>query len=252
MALPLATPYSGDSSGLNLGGVAGAGLDIWSLLTGQSGKNANAAIKLADPIAPAQGQALGQLQQFLTDPSSVLKDPAFLAAENLGAENISRQAGAAGMASSGNRLADLFKFGQTAGLGYENQRFNQLMQVLQGSPAAAGILTAGQDAKTGQLGDLFQQLFGSSGGAAGGLLGGLIKGILGGGGGGGGGSIPGMGDLGVGGGSTGFDIFGNDTLSGGYGPGYGDNPMNDILSSMGGDSGGAFDFGSFDWSAFGG
>jgi hypothetical protein len=140
-----------------------SGLDIYSLLTGQDKNNANAAIQIADPILPAQGQALGQLQQFLTDPSKSLQDPAFQAVEQLGAENISRQAGAAGMGASGNRLADLFKFGETSGLQYENQKFNQLMDVLKGSPAAAGILTQGQRNQQNTIGDLLASLFGGGG-----------------------------------------------------------------------------------------
>jgi hypothetical protein len=143
--------------------LATSGLDIYSLITGQDKNNANAAIQIADPILPAQGQALTQLQQFLTDPSKSLQDPAFQAVEQLGAENISRQAGAAGMGASGNRLADLFKFGETSGLQYENQKFNQLMDVLKGSPAAAGILTQGQRNQQGTIGDLLASLLGGGG-----------------------------------------------------------------------------------------
>jgi hypothetical protein len=146
-----------------LSGLSTAGLDIYSLLTGQDKKNSAAAIQIADPILPAQGQALGQLQQFLTDPSKSLQDPAFQAVEQLGAENISRQAGAAGMGASGNRLADLFKYGETSGLAYENQKFNQLMDVLKGSPSAAGILTQGQRNQQNTIGDLLASLFGGGG-----------------------------------------------------------------------------------------
>jgi len=153
------------------------GLDIWSLLTGQDKSLANQAMQIAAPMLPLQGQALSQAGQFLTDPSSFLKDPAFQAAEQIGAENISRQAGAAGMASSGNRLADLFKYGTSMGLGFEQQKWQQLMDVLKGSPDAAKLLLGGQAAKQGTIGDLITRLLGG-GGVSGllGQLGGLFSG----------------------------------------------------------------------------
>jgi hypothetical protein len=144
----------------------------------------------ADPWGPQRGQYQTQLNDFMKDPSSVLKDPAFLAAENLGAENISRQAGAAGMAGSGNRLADLFKYGQTQGLGFEQQKFNQLSQlagVNAGSPVAAAGIQAGAlqnkgtNLATGLAGILpmLAQLFGGAGGGAGGIAD-FIKNLVGG------------------------------------------------------------------------
>lgn len=163
-----------------LGSLASGGLDIYNLVSGKPQQTASTAANIANPLIPAQPQALSQLQKFLTDPSSVLQDPAFQAAEQLGAENISRQAGAAGMASSGNRLADLFKFGQTAGLGYEQQRFNQLMDVLRPSPQAAQIYLGGQGAKQGSVADLIHQILGGAGGSVG-LLPAIIKMLTGGG-----------------------------------------------------------------------
>ena len=147
--------------------LATAGLDLNSILKNQGPNEAANAIKIADPILPAQGQALDQLQQFLTDPSFIFKDPAFQAAEKVGAENISRQAGAAGMGYSGNRLADLFTYGQSSGLQFENQKFNQLMQILKGSPDAAKIYQTGQDTKKGSIGDLIASLLGAGGNLAG-------------------------------------------------------------------------------------
>lgn len=178
------------------------GLDIYSLLSGQDRRNANTAINIADPLLPLQGTAQSQMADFLKDPSSVLKDPAFLAAENLGAENISRQEGARGMASSGNRLADLFTFGQTAGLGYENQRFNQLLALLHGSPDAANISLGGQNNQNRTIADLIASLFG--GGGVPGIINqapNLLK-LLGLGGGGG---SYGMNDRGIGSGDSGFN-----------------------------------------------
>ena len=100
----------------------------------------------ADPWGPQRAQYQTQLNQFMANPASIFTDPAFQAAENVGAENISRQAGAAGMASSGNRLADLFNFGQSSALNFEQQRFNELANlagVNAGSPVAAAGLQTG-------------------------------------------------------------------------------------------------------------
>lgn len=196
MALGDATTAQPNTGGINWASIipllAGAGMDISSLIQGTDTKNAATAANLANPLIPLQGQALGQLGSFLTDPSSVLKDPAFQAAEQLGAENISRQAGAAGMAGSGNRLADLFKFGETAGLGYEQQRFDQLMGVLRPSPAAGQFFMQGQQGKQDTIADLLRQLFGGAGGAS--LLPSILKMITGGG--GGGGDLTGINDSG--------------------------------------------------------
>lgn len=167
---------------------------IISLISGLSGqKDWTTIANRADPWGPQRGQYQDQLNAFMQDPSSVLKDPAFLAAENLGAENISRQAGAAGMAGSGSRLADLFKFGQTQGAAFEQQKFNQLQElagVNAGSPAAAagieakGLETQGTNLATGLAGviPMIAQLLGLAPTAAGGLVSSLQK-LFGGGGG---------------------------------------------------------------------
>jgi hypothetical protein len=139
------------------------GLDLWNIISGKSQGAASTASNIASPTLPLQPQARTDMAAFMADPSSVLKDPAFLAAENLGAENISRQAGAAGMANSGNRLADLFKFGETSGLAYENQRYNQLLGLLQPSPAAGNMYLSGQQGKQGSIADLIKQMLGSAG-----------------------------------------------------------------------------------------
>lgn len=169
---------------------------IISLITGITGNSGATSIaQSADPWAPNRGAYMDQLNAFMKDPSSVLKDPAFTAAENVGAENISRQAGAAGMANSGNRLADLFTFGQTAGLNFENQKFQQLQQlagVNAGSPVAAAGLqlgalqNQGTNLTTGLAGVLpmIMQLLGLGGGTpgAGGLVS-MLQNMFGGGGG---------------------------------------------------------------------
>src|SRR5262249_35182888 len=127
----------------------------------------------------------------LQNPAAIFNDPAFRAAEGVGAENVARLSGAAGMGNSGNKLADLFKFGTSFAMDFRNQKINQLLQMLQGSPKAAaleGSETAGQE-KT--IGDLIATLFG--GGGVGGVfnkLPNLWKLISGGDGGGGFGGTP--------------------------------------------------------------
>jgi hypothetical protein len=120
---------------------------IISLITGLTGSDkANAIAQGADPWGPQRSQYQTQLNAFMKDPSSIFTDPAFQAAQRVGAENISRQAGAAGMGASGNRLADLFSFGQSSALDFEKQRFNELSDlagVNAGSPVAAAGLQLG-------------------------------------------------------------------------------------------------------------
>ena len=56
------------------------------------------------------------------------------------------EAGAAGMGASGNRLAELFSFGQSSALDFEKQRYNELSNlagVNAGSPVAAAGLQLG-------------------------------------------------------------------------------------------------------------
>jgi hypothetical protein len=148
---------------------------IISFITGILGGNQGSGpASMADPWAPNRARYQGELNTFMTDPSSVLKDPAFLAAEGVGAENISRQAGAAGMSGSGNRLADLFKFGQSSALDFEQQKFKQLSDlagVNAGSPVAAagydflGKNMQGTNLSTGLAGILNMLGLGGAGGS---------------------------------------------------------------------------------------
>ena len=166
---------------------------IISLIMGLTGSpDANKFAQMADPWAPNRPKYQTELNTFMDNPASIFTDPAFQAAENLGAENISRQAGAAGMAGSGNRLADLFKFGQTSGLEFEKQRFNELEDlagVNAGSPVAAAKLlldnlkNQGTNLTTGLSGVLpmLLQLLGIGGGSGGGGLVNVIKKMFGGG-----------------------------------------------------------------------
>jgi len=147
---------------------------LLSLITGLFGGNQGGGpATMADPWAPNRPRYQGEMNTFMTDPSSVLKDPAFLAAEKIGAENISRKYGAADMSSSGNRMADLFKYGTTFGLDFEQQKFNQLEDlagVKAGSPVAAagydllGKQMQGTNLSTGLQGLLSMLGLGGSGG----------------------------------------------------------------------------------------
>ena len=163
---------------------------ILSLITGLTGnKDFKDIAKIADPWGPQRSQYQDQLNAFMKDPGSIFTDPAFQAAQRVGAENISRQAGAAGMGSSGNRLADLFSFGQSSALDFEKMKFNELSQlagVNAGSPADAAkiiedaLKTQGTNLTTGITGLISSILSGLVPGAAGGLAG-IIQKIIGGG-----------------------------------------------------------------------
>lgn len=228
-----------------LRGLGGAGMDIYSLIKNQGPKDASTAINIADPLLKVQGSAQDQMAAFLADPSSVLQDPAFKAAQAVGAEDISRQAGARGMAGSGNRLADLFSFGQASGLGFENQKYNQLLQLLQGSPQAANIYMGGQQSRGNSMADLLNQLLGGAG----------VSGVL--------GQLPQLlkmiGGSGLGGGG-GYNNAGGDVNPGQAGPtdpgGQFDPTGGDWSTSPGWTSGsdlptdtGTIDWGNIDWNS---
>lgn len=164
-------------------GLTGAGSGDWEKIANR-----------ADPWGPNRERYQGELNAFMTDPSSIFQDPAFQAAQRVGSENISRQAGAAGMSASGNRLADLFRFGQSSGLDFERQRFGELANlagVNAGSPAAAagiqahGLQTQGTNLASGLGGILpmIMQLLGMGGGSGAGGMGDIISRLFGGGGG---------------------------------------------------------------------
>ena len=144
--MPTTTTPGNTTTGVD----AGLGTDIGAILALINGLGNNSGAmniaQTADPWGPQRSQYQTQLNAFMANPSSVLTDPAFKAAENLGAENVARNAGAAGMGNSGNNLAALFNYGQTAGLNFEQQKFNQLSSlagVNAGSPAAAAQLEEG-------------------------------------------------------------------------------------------------------------
>jgi hypothetical protein len=227
-----ATTAQPNSGGFDLGGflssLAAAGIDIYSLAKNVPGSTANTAANIADPLQPIKSDQLSQFQAFLKNPGSVLNDPGFVAAENVGAENVARLGGAGGMGSSGNLMADLFKYGQTSALGFEQQKFQNFMSILRPNVAGANAYTQGKQQQGGTIADLIKALLGGSAGSGVvGLLPAILKGL----------GIN-FGGTGTGGGDTGaFDVGG----SSGFG---GSTP---IIS--GGDTG-AFDIGGS--SGFGG
>jgi hypothetical protein len=194
-----ATTAQPNAGGVNwpaiLGQLAGAGIDIYSLINNTPGKTANTVANIADPLQPIKSDQLSQFTNFLKDPSTALNDPLFQSAQRIGRENISRQAGAADMASSGNRLADLFTYGRDSALGFEQQRFNDYMSILRPNVTGAGAYAQGQQQTGGLWGDLIKML---TGGGAGGvdLLPQIIKALTGGGGLGGGNPLTGLLDSG--------------------------------------------------------
>ena len=122
----------GSSGGYSSGG--GSGGAIVPALTAQQYRD------IADPFHTQRGQYQAQLSSLVSDPSSFLNSSLAQAMNAQGIEAINRSAAAKKMLNSGNRLADLMKFGQGNAAG---QYFNQaqllgtLSGAAPGSPAAA-------------------------------------------------------------------------------------------------------------------
>lgn len=201
-----------------LGPLVAGGIDISRLNTGS--QRAQTAANIADPWGTSgrREQYAQQLDAFMKNPGAIFQDPAFQSALNLGLENTSRAAGAAGMSLSGNRLADLQKFGQTFGYQAEQNQFNNLLQLAQpdkSNPGLAAYLYEGGQASNDQaLSDLIKQLFGANGSASGlvSALPGLIRTL---------GSIFSGGDGSI------YDLTGFQT------PGGATGSFNDILNQLG-------------------
>ena len=99
------------------------------------------AASLADPFAEQRPQYQQQLAKLMSDPGSLATSPLYKFAQEQGLEAVNRTAGARGQLGSGNRLADLTRFG--TGLAGEN--FFKMAPLLgrfagadTSSPAAAG------------------------------------------------------------------------------------------------------------------
>jgi len=70
------------------------------------------------------------LQELLTNPSSITQDPGYQFAQQQGEQAINRSAAARGMLDSGGVLAELAKFGQGLATQQVGQRANLLSQAL--------------------------------------------------------------------------------------------------------------------------
>lgn len=140
---------------------------------------------MADPFASQRGQYQQQMQQLMTDPSSIEGTPGYQFRLGQGINAIDRSAAARGMLNSGNRLYDLENYAQgLASAEYDNQ-LNRLMTLsgaTTGSPAAAGQalmqgVTSGYNMQDDRYGDMMEALSHLQGGQNGGLLGSLGSGL---------------------------------------------------------------------------
>jgi hypothetical protein len=164
------------TTGSNLTPGQGIGTDIAGIISliqslgGKDASNASQVAHIADPFMDQRPQYQQQMQQFMSDPSAIFNDPAFKAAQSVGGEAVARNAGAAGMGNSGNKLASLFSFGQSSALDFEKMKYNELLPLTgatTGNPGAAAFAT--------QMGQQNQQK-GISAGLAG--IGGIIDALV--------------------------------------------------------------------------
>ena len=125
-ATPLTSP---------VGGPTAANMADWASQSGQT------AASLADPFAEQRPQYQQQLAKLMSDPGSLATSPLYKFAQEQGLEAVNRTAAAKGQLGSGNRLADLTRYGQ----GLAGQQFFQMAPLLgrfagadTSSPAAAG------------------------------------------------------------------------------------------------------------------
>lgn len=126
--------------------------------SGAQGIDPTQARDIADPFWQQRGAYQQQLSDLLKNPGDFASSPMYQFAFDQGMQGVNRTAAAKGQLSSGNRLADLTKFGQ----GLASQQFFPMANLLgklagvdASNPAAAlsGIVTArGQDinARTAQ------------------------------------------------------------------------------------------------------
>lgn len=126
------------------GSVSGSGTGVTSSGTPSGSLTSQQIQQIADPFASQRGQYQTQLSSLMANPSSFLSSPLVSAMNANGLEAINRTAAAKHQLNSGNRLADLMKYGQgnTA-----SQFFNQaqllgnLSGAAPGSPASAASNT---------------------------------------------------------------------------------------------------------------
>lgn len=142
-----AQPTDGTGGGTIISGL----IDFFNSISGKTGAQQTGAAAAADPFASQRRQYQTQLLDIMKNTSSIFSDPAFQAAESQGMGAISRQFGAQGMGGSGNKTAELFKYGTSFGLDFFKNQRDALMQmagVNAGSPGTAGAILAGSPEKT--------------------------------------------------------------------------------------------------------
>lgn len=147
------SPASPAYQAANSGGGGGAGTPSFSVgfgnggsYTGYGGGSLSAAQirEIADPFYSQRSQYQTQLSNLMANPSSFLSSPLVQAMNANGIEAINRTAAAKKQLNSGNRLADLMKFGQgNAASQYFNQAqlLGGLSGAAPGSPASAASNT---------------------------------------------------------------------------------------------------------------
>lgn len=128
-------------------GMVSAGIGIYNALSSDSGGGAGSTqpgqASVADPFGGQRPQYQQQLQQLMNNPSSIQGSPGYQWQMAQGLEGVNRTEAARGMLGSGNRLAELMKYGQgMASTEYGNQfsRLAQLSGANIGSPGTAAQL----------------------------------------------------------------------------------------------------------------
>lgn len=132
------------ATGAGQGAVATAGNNAITAAT-DARDNAN---NILMPYATAGQTGLNTLQSFASSPAQFTyadyaNDPAFQFEMDQGTNAISHNAAARGLASSGNVLKDLTRFGQGLAATYYNDAFNRFMQG-RGLQQAAATTLSGQ------------------------------------------------------------------------------------------------------------
>lgn len=208
------TNLSGD--GTNWGGLAKGIFGLGgAYLNQQANSNAQDALgsglqsmlTQADPFSSSRQQYVGQLNDFMSNPSQFLQTPYAQSIMQAGSQGVDRSMAAKGYLGSGNEAIALQRQGQTDASGLMQQQFNNLFQLSgagQGQLAGADIMgniaglnaakatngaaaynayapqaASGSSGIGSSLGTLGGSMFGGPiGGAIGGALGGLFDSIF--------------------------------------------------------------------------
>jgi hypothetical protein len=142
------TTGTGTTSNMsNLGSALGLASGIASIIQG------NQMAKAADPFSASRAQYATQLNNLMSNPSSVTTTPGYQFLQQQGLEGVSRQMAARGYNTSGNELLALQNQGQSLANSQYQQQLSNLMQLsgasqtpAQGTTAASNILnTTGQN-----------------------------------------------------------------------------------------------------------